>query len=412
MSVQFQRLVEIARSGRSAEVRGDSLRVTLAPTPQIKHLLEEVHEAGNAIRLFKDGREIYVDFLDLDEMVEISITVARVQGAVFHIAHGIEDFLSYQGGRFLVDPPANWYLVGENYSSGEAANSDAVAGYLRLPNLLDLLDKVSDFSTSREVTRLYVFLAGERYDLPVVCGIEQLSFVPTDEEVEALREDVFGKPRMLAKKELLKRAMVRHFKPVTELGRFSALLASFSSIATAYEAARDNFVSEFEFEKLSEKFERKREEYMLKIDSVCSDLLTKVIALPVAQALVVSQYKDGAGLANFALLFGSAMVAILGVAFISVQVHAIREIRKSALRERDEVRKNYPELYRRVQDSYGAVVFRLAVYGRFLPAAIGVLILASFLFSVSGYDQASPCSGCVSEMLSSMKHGSVRPGSS
>ena len=138
---------------------------------------------------------------------------------------------------------------------------------------------------------------------------------------------------------------------------------------------------------------------MLKIDSVCSDLLTKVLALPVAQAIVVSQYKDGAVLANLALVFGSAIVSLLGVAFISNQIHAIREIRKSAMRERDEVAERYPDLYKRIDGSYKQVIVRLALYARLLPAMVALLLLVSFLFSVSGYDQAAPCSGCVAKTL-------------
>lgn len=398
MSVQFQRIVEIIRSGRLSQVCGDSLRVTIVPNLRIKELLAEVHDA-NAVRFFSQDKEIHVDFNDLDENSELTVSIAKVQGAVFHVSQTIEDFLAFQGGRFFVDPPDNWYLIGEDYASGEDAASDIVRGYLRLPHLFELLKDISDFITTREVTRLYVFLVGERFDLPIICQGEQLTLVPQIERLEALREDVFGKPRVAAKRELLKRAMVRHFKGATEPARFAHLLASFSSVVAAYEAARDNFVSEFEFEKLNEKFERKREEYMLKIDSVCSDLLNKVIALPVAQAIVVSQYKEGMALANLALVFGSATVALLGVAFVSNQVHAIREIKKNAVRERDEVKRSYPDLYGRIQGSYGAVIFRLALYGRFLPIAVSLILLLSFLFSVAGYNQVSPCSGCVADVL-------------
>lgn len=398
MSVQLQRIVEVIRQGREPVVRGDLLYVFVRATPRIKELLADIHE-GNAVRVFAGDVEQYEDFADLDDQADFRVSIAQIQGAVFHVAQDFASFLDYQEGRFLVEPPASWYLIKSNYLSGEVAKSEEVKGYLRLPQFLELLEEVSDFCSVKDVVKFYVFLADQRFDLPIVCEPGALKKVPSVEAIEALREDVFVKPRQPAKRELLKRSMVRHMRSIEERSRFSSLLRSFPSVVASYEAARDNFVSEFEFEKLNEKFERKREEYMLKIDSVCSDLLTKVLALPVAQAIVVSQYKDGALLANLALVFGSAIVSLLGVAFISNQIHAIREIRKSAKRERDEVAERYPDLYKRIEDSYKQVIFRLALYARVLPAIVGLLLLLSFLFSVSGYDQTAPCSGCVARGL-------------
>ncbi|WP_414616939.1 hypothetical protein [Stenotrophomonas muris] len=398
MSVQLQRIVEVVRQGREPVVRGDSLYVFVRATPRIKELLADIHE-GNAVRVFAGDVERYEDFADLDDQADFRVSIAKIQGTAFHVAQDFASFLNYQEGRFLVEPPAAWYLIKSNYLSGEDAESEDVKGYLRLPHFLELLEEISDFSSVKGVTKFYVFLADERFDLPIVCEPGSLKKVPSVEAMETLREDVFVKPRQPAKRELLKRSIVRHMRSMEERSRFPLLLRSFPSVVASYEAARDNFVSEFEFEKLNEKFERKREEYMLKIDSVCSDLLTKVLALPVAQAIVVSQYKDGALLANLALVFGSAVVSLLGVAFISNQIHAIREIRKSAKRERDEVAERYPDLYKRIENSYKQVIWRLALYARLLPAMVGLLLLVSFLFSVSGYDQAAPCAGCVARVL-------------
>ncbi|HDS1303515.1 TPA: hypothetical protein QEK28_000311 [Stenotrophomonas maltophilia] len=398
MSIQLGRIVEVIREGREPAVRGDSLYVSVSASPRIKELLADIHEA-NAVRVFIGDVEQFEDFSDLKDFAEYRVSIAKIQGANFHIAQDFSSFLNYQEGRFLVDPPAAWYLIDSNYLSGEGADSEEVKGYLRLPQLLELLEDVSDFSSVKGVTKFYVFLADERFDLPIACEPGLLKNVPSCEAMEAVREDVFVKPRQPAKRELLKRSIVRHVRSLAEDARFPSLLRSFLSVVASYEAARDNFFSEFEFEKLNEKFERKREEYMLKIDSVCSDLLTKVLALPVAQAIVVSQYKDGAVLANLALVFGSAIVSLLGVAFISNQIHAIREIRKSAMRERDEVAERYPDLYKRIDGSYKQVIVRLALYARLLPAMVALLLLVSFLFSVSGYDQAAPCSGCVAKTL-------------
>lgn len=401
MSVQLERIVSVIRSGSRPVLDGDALSVRIQAGVELLNTLEAIH-ASNTVRVFDNGIELYVELQEIQVGRLIDVTVARVQGQSFHLAQNLAELVEYQGGRFLVHRPPAWYLIDEDFLNGEPTESVSIGGYNRLPEFLSFFEAVADFTSTHETRRSYVFLANERLDVPVVCGAAALAELPTSDEIRILVDEVLAPPQVKAKKGLYKRALLRYLDSVSDEGRFEASVRGFATITKSFEASRDNFLSDFEFDKLTERFERKREEYMLKIDAVCGELLTKVLALPVAQAIVVSQYKAGAPLSNVALLVGSGIVAILGAAFVSNQVHAIGEIRTNAKRERQDVERRHPELYSRIRNSYDSVLHRLSVYGRALPGIVIVVLLLSFVISLFGFDQVEPCDGCIKSALGSV----------
>lgn len=404
MTVQLDRIVSVIRSGLRSVLIADALSVRIVAGVELLNTLEAIHDA-NTVRVFEGGVELYVELREIEIGRIVDVTVARVQTQSFHLAQNLAELVEYQDGRFLTHSPDAWYLIDEDFRSGEPAKNLGIDGYNRLPEFLSFLGSVADFTSTHEVRRSYVFLAQERLDVPVVCGATALVQLPTSEEIRILVDEVLAPPQAKAKKGLYKRALLRYLDSVPDQGRFEALVRGFATVTKSFEASRDNFLSEFEFDKLNERFERKREEYMLKIDAVCGELLTKVLALPVAQAIVVSQYKDGASLSNVALLVGSGIVAALGAAFVSNQVHAIREIRANAIRERQDVERRHPELHLRIRNSYDSVLHRLSVYGRVLPGIVFAVLLVSFLISLLGFDRVEPCRGCIKSVFDSVSEG-------
>jgi len=399
VSAQFLRILAIARASTCARIDGEALIADVRICERLRVQLDEIHEL-NSVRVFDPtGVEIHDDFMVLEVGLKCRVHIARVQGSTFHFAENLGGLLAFQGGQYLYSRPAFWYLIEEDHAWDEATTNSRILGLKRIGALVELLESAADIVTTQGVHKVFVFLGNERVNVPLQYAASDLEEVPGSEDIEASREELLTPPRVKLKLALYKGALARHLGSVEEKLRFVALMKGFSTIERAYSANRDNFLSEFEFEKLNEKFERKREEYMVRIDAICGDLLTKVLALPVAQAIVVSQYKDGADFANAALIAGSFILSILGIGFVANQVHAIREMRAAAARERDEVKAKHPELFVRIKGSYGAVLTRLRFYARLLPITVSVLILLSFFISALGYDAVSPCRGCFTELI-------------
>lgn len=401
MATPIANVAALIEKGTLPELVNGDLRVVCEVDADLPQLLQDIHPQ-HSVRVFRDEIEIH-DFDDLRLGDSVKVHVRKVQSAQAYVGESLDGMLSYQGGQFLVKEPREWYLIDESRMRGQVPASLAVQGYARVPEFLAFLRGVLDFVAPNGVIEVFVILVSRRLDVPVRYAAADLAKMPSIDEFEEVRDDVLANPQSRAKRELLKRAIVNFLEPVPENERFGALMRGFSSVKKSYEASRDNFLSDFEFEKLSERFEQRRQEFMLKLDGLCGDLLNKVIAIPIGQAVVVSQYKTGnAGLANAALLFGSALFTVIGFAFVINQVHSIREVRDSAKREVVEVESKFPSLYARIEHTYGAVLYRLRWYARLIPALVSLLLLAGFGFSVAGFDAVEPCSGCVRSAISDL----------
>jgi hypothetical protein len=396
----LQKLVSLTRESESASLQDDSLRLICHLSSDVLRSIKDIAQT-KSVRLYKDGDEIFTEFDDMATGSIIELRISGVQTSVCHVAQNIHGFLAYQDGVFLSSSrPQEWYLIDEDFLSGEAADNPVVAAYERLPSFIALLREIFDFVAPHGTREKFVVLSGKKIEIPVAYTVEDLQEIPSNEAIDRVRDDVLSPPQAMAKKELFKRAVVRFLDDIDLYGRFARLTAGFDVVVRSYEANRDNFFSEFEFEKLAEQFERKRQEFMLKIDAVCGDLLTKVLAVPVGQAIVVSQYKDAAVFGNVALLTGSTIFTLIGIAYVSNQVHSIREIRSNAKREKKEIEVKYPALHARVAGTYGAVLRRVNWYGRVVPALVTALLFAGFLVSLAGFNRMAPCSGCVERAFS------------
>jgi hypothetical protein len=399
MASSFEKLVSLVRKSDSAALLDHVLWLTFHITPGVLEEVVAIAE-NKAVRTYVDNAEVF-DFEHLKDAKVVRCSISGVESHTAFVAQNLEKFLRHQGGIFLsTEHPDEWYLIDEDYWSVEQPSNDLLSAYKRLPGLLSFLKETFDFVAPDGVREKYILLAGSKIEIPISYSARDLARVPSDGALVELRDDIFSPPQVLAKKELFKRAVSRFIGSVDCDDRFVAMLGGFGIIAKSYSADRDNFFSEFQFDKLAEQFERKRQDFMLKIDSVCGDLLTKVLAVPIGQAIVVSQYKSGSEVfGNVALLAGSAIFTAVGMAFVLNQVHSIREVRASARREKDEIEIKYPALNQRVKNTYGSVLRRVNWYGRALPALVIILLAMGFVVSLAAYDRVEPCNGCIRTLI-------------
>ncbi|WP_353098180.1 hypothetical protein [Stenotrophomonas lactitubi] len=390
MSATFSKVIRLIGKALSARVEDGDLILEMLSS---KHIFEEIDALDDhyTIRVYSGGIEIY-GREDLASTSQIVLHVQRVQSAQHFIANSLDALISYQGGVYLSRPPGDWYLIREKYRKGDASGgSPQVDGYLRLPYLLEFMREAFDFSAHEGVVERMIILGGHRFDLPIAMNAPSLELCPSRELIESVRDDVLSRPQRKAKERLFKKAVEAQLSDVAENNRFTVFLHHFDRIVRSYEASRDNFISEFEFDKLKERFESRRHEFILKIDGICGDLLTKVLAVPIAQALVVGQYKaDGPVILNVALLLGSLIFTIIGAFFVANQIHSLSELRKTVVAERNEVELKHPDLHRRISDTYSAVLSRAKWYGRIIPWSVAVLLIISFGMSVMAFGKYPP----------------------
>jgi len=401
MEASFASFVALVGQSSKVQLDGHTLTFTCLNSPEVRHRVQQM-EQWRAPLCSINGARHFGDLGIVADGVSIEFELADLIGNNKIVVKNLAALLEYQKGHFQCVPPAEYYLVDEKYAPGAAAAPERVAAYLRVPKLIDFLRDVSDAELPWQVRSRLILLAGKKLEIPICYAESDLRNVPPEAEVDDFREAVLSKPHAEQKRELLKRLLIRKFQDVPESKRFARLLAAFQEIRNGFSADLDHFLSEFDFERLRDQFERKRLDYMLKINATIGDLASKILAIPIAQGIVVSQLKldDKYELANVALLSGSFVFTLIGCILILGHSHSLGEVKREALREREETRSKYPALYERVRDSYDAVVRRLRWFAPSVVVLTLVLLVAGFLFSLGSFNMFPPCDGCITRSLS------------
>jgi len=173
--------------------------------------------------------------------------------------------------------------------------------------------------------------------------------------------------------------------------RFSEFLKQFDDLIHIYRTDFELFKDEFNFETAREAFEQKRLEFVLKLDSTGTDVLNKLLAIPIGQGLLVSQLKPeaSASLGNIALVLSSLVFAFIAAALISNQKHSLDQIETEIGQQKILTTSRFPLLGERLKSNFAALAAR-AKWHRRLPWMLGFLLVFTTLYTVYAFSEVSP----------------------
>lgn len=395
MSKAFSSLVELIRLSSSHAFEDFTLRLVCQNAPKVRGLIEQIESWKAPIYRVSNAKH-FGDLESLPDGTTVEFEFVDLSGNSKLVIQNLAELLKFQGGQFQSGPPDEYYLVDEKFATDDQNVPERVASYLRMPRLLKFLRDVADAELPTGSQSKLIFLAGKKLEIPINYDASDVRNVPPEAEIEDFHESIQSKPQSGHKKELLKRVLIRTLQDVPENQRFARMLASFAELRRSFGADLDHYLSEFDFEKLRDQFERKRLDYMLKINATVGELLSKILAIPIAQGLVVSQLKPDNGFANVALIIGSGIFTLIGMVLVVSHSHTLREVRREVTREREETQAKYPKLHERIDSAYKAVQRRAGWFTSWIVVLTFVLLVVGFVFSLAGFDQSSPCNGCIS----------------
>jgi hypothetical protein len=393
MSDAFAALVRLARAAHRKSMGGYQLSLWLGATDTIDQLLDEISEFRSA-EVYANGAQHFGKISLLPEGSEIEIRISGLTSTVSACAENLSTLLTFQAGLFQRQMPTEYYLIEEDYFSGEVARDDSdIANFQRMPRFISLLKEISDIYLE---DRMLVFLGSKRIDVEVKYSISDLSFVPSLDNLDSLETEIKAAPFVSAKVSMFKNVLCRFLDVLEADKRFGQTVRIWNSIVESYRADFDLYRTEFNFEKVRESFEQKKLDYLLKLNSASADSLTKMLAIPVAQGLLVSQMKADAGssLANVALLIGSLIFAVISLLILLSHGHSINQVRKELALDRKAMEQRFPAQYMRVKATYDAVSerARLAVL---YPWAIGGILALATLFTVYAFCKVPPVAASI-----------------
>lgn len=401
MNAYFQALVQLLKASHVVALSHYELRLRCVASDRLRSLASELASEFSPFPtvVHQDGAERLDGVAGLVDGQVFEIVVSRVTHNTRGVWRNLRDMLTWQHGTFLNRIPDEFYLVEEGYASDEAGAKPVVAAYQRIPKFLAFLQETSDARYEIADRDTFVIVTGKKINVPVLYTVDDLASMPAEALIDHATAVALSVPQKPEKLELLKRVVVRTLQDIDEKQRFSRLLISFPHVVSAFEADRDHYMSEFAFEKLRDSFERKKLDYVLKIDSAVSDLVGKVLAIPIGQAVIVSQYTQGSNFANLALLVGAISFTAIGSLLFASHLSTLSELATEISAERDATEKKHPELFKRLKDVFDPLK-RKANLGRAVAWLTLVLMLIGFALSVWGFLRVPSTCAKVEEVLS------------
>jgi len=392
MSADFDAIVGLCRLAAHCELQGASLRIRIENSAEV----DQLATAASAYRqpdVYVDGQQQH---RALSAIAAGTVVELRFDGLTSNqkvVAQNLEQLLSHQQGLFLYKAPPEYFLLHERYATGDDHAPELVQAYQRVPRLFELIRAVADVVLGDgTASPTFVVLGGKRMDLAAKYDIETLKVLPAADSVDALAVELQSSPFIDAKKNLFKKVLVRLLEAAPQEQRFAELAKRFEAARQAFAADFDLYSTEFNFEKVRESFEQKRLAFVLQLNATTSDLLGKMLAIPVGQGIIVSQLKDdpAASVGNVALLFGSWVFAAFAVLLLFNQHHSLKQIKQEIKVENDSLKVRFPQLHQRISEMFTLLQRRAALHTWAFPAVVAALLIATTAYSTNAFTKVPP----------------------
>ncbi|OEC50634.1 hypothetical protein A7K61_23255 [Pseudomonas sp. AP42] len=309
------------------------------------------------------------------------------------IANNVEMLLRYNQGEFLGKAPADYYLIEEDYASWELTTNESLLAYQRTIKVIALLKSIADVTQAKANTAgEAIFFATRKIIMPLHYDVKSLANVPSDAEISKLRDELFQEHHKAARPDIFKRVITRFFDQELESDRFPQFLRRFREIKLAYDADFDLYISGFSFDKVREEFEKKKLDFVVKVNGASSDIMNKLIAIPVGQGLLASQMKSDTALVavNWALLAGSIIFAVIALMLLASQVNTLMQIKQELAHERETLKQRANPTYLQLKGMIAALDRRINLHSYWIPTTLIVLLLVTTIITVSTFNYFTP----------------------
>lgn len=293
-------------------------------------------------------------------------------------------------GRFQVEAPETFYLLQEDYALGEAQVPSLVAAYLRCIEFAEILKRVADdFRAGIGGPSTAIILTGRKLSIPLTYSQWLLDDVPSAEDLSQSRHAIFDDHLKIGRLDAIKRVLVRFLFNVPTEQRFEVLLRSWGEIMQAFLSDFDIYASGFNFDKAREEFERRKLDFVVKMNAASSDAMTKLIAIPVGQGLLASQMKTDAAytVVNHALLTASFVFLLVAAMLVAAHVLTLRQVGFELKAESEMLRQRALPTYNQLRPMIEQLQTRLRFHQWGVPIVMSILLLVTTGMTLIAYSE-------------------------
>lgn len=317
----LQAFVHIRKKVSDSSVTANEIIGTLTPDVDDYRRLKEL--SGSCIdEIVKVGSErIYLDDILTDgKSIEINLYPHRISKGYYF---GTVADLINRFSQTLPDHP--YYIYELDYYSSilEAPKPIQIVDYENTIKLISLLTEISDYQKPLGNKKELVFFQSKK----LVLSTEYTSIdIHSIKSIALLLSHLSTTHDKEERKSIFINELINNLLPINNpRDRFVMLLVSFDEIFEKYQKGHKFYLEQFSFEKIKSELDNEKIAYANKIQDVINGVQTKLISIPAAFLLIVSQF-DLTGeeeLKNIALLLSSFIFGYLLDVLIKNQYSAL-----------------------------------------------------------------------------------------
>lgn len=231
--------------------------------------------------------------------------------------------LFYESFTTLFDAPANWesfpgdgfYLHELNRIVRKDSEEPIIKCYLTILNLNKVLRVICDDAR----LQVYVFLGTRKVELNIRFSKNDLEDfnknLSCDKAVHLI--GLLNDERYIdEKKEIFKSRLIKFAESSNHSNLYQEFLSDFNMFYGNFIADYQLFTQSFSIDSLRNKLLEEKNNYKRRINDILTSIQGRIIALPIASMLTISQMKVDIPLVNVAMFFG--VVIIAGISIVSL----------------------------------------------------------------------------------------------
>ena len=359
-------------------------------------------QASGTMLLNDVALQVLENLDELDRIIEIEIGDARfdyyqdqVRGYIdqeaivtfsfpqldpFYVARDINDLLSVS--LHLHKAPENYLVVS---ALTDPEESSLLEIYKQTLRLVDILCRAADHCDPNGVNEKFIYLGTKKVEIPIVYSRGDLK------EIEGLDDfDTFLSvpPHLDQKLAIFKSGLQDFLVDTKSEERFVRLIHLFPQFLERIQSDFNVYASELTFDKVRDEIEKRKLDFVDRLNKVFSDIQNKILAVPIAQIVAAGQMKPDEDFKNTVIFIGVILFTILMDIMIRNQADAITAIGTEIDRQQADIKEKYPQFELNFKEIFNYLSVRERTQKHRLNL-VSAIIAFSILFSASVFMQSS-----------------------
>jgi hypothetical protein len=318
MENQLHNLLKL--DGKVSKVNSDNFIFTMEVNSESIPILKNLYECNliEEIKAF-DGKIVNIDNISkfTDQLISIEFVISELKKIGFYLT--LNDFII--DNRFEI--PTNFYISDLRFQNTSNYYNEDIVKYNAVTTLIYQLTTKSKFISEEHNKTLYLVHENSFIEIPVE-NIVYEEFLE-NKNIDLIKQYIEDINSYKEKRTIFIKELIDFLTNKTKTERLKELILYFSEFYDRCNTSFEYYLSNFSFNKIKLDLDNSVLEYSKNIRSIINDSQSKLIAIPAAFILGVSQinYSDPLSLKNILIVASAFLFSFIISVFIKNQQNAI-----------------------------------------------------------------------------------------